>query len=149
MVQLTTETFFRPDEIARERLTVPAPLYNRCRLMLARCRYEHVFVPVRAMQMLAVIDEEEVIFVDKEAYAVRDGEGGRMIVLVWQFRHELRGDDLTGPAPIELIYLHEQARELHTRLVGEFAKALDQLEQRYREHGCEPRRKKVLPFPRR
>jgi hypothetical protein len=49
--KLTNETFFRPAEIARERLSLPAALYNRCRLMLSRCEYEHVFVPVRSMQM--------------------------------------------------------------------------------------------------
>ena len=146
MVTLTTETFFRPDEFARERLSIPAVLYNRCRLMLARCHYEHIFVPVRAMQMLAVIDEEEIIFVDKEAYAVRDGEGGRLIMLAWEFRHDQRGDDLSEPAPIELVYFHDSARELHGRLVGEFTKALELMEQRYKEHGCEPRAKKVLPF---
>ncbi|MCB1787310.1 MAG: hypothetical protein KDJ33_13760, partial [Gammaproteobacteria bacterium] len=73
MATVTTETFFRPDEIARERLTIPAALYNRCRLMLSRCQYAHVFVPVRSMQMQSVIDENEVIFVDNQAYAVRDG----------------------------------------------------------------------------
>lgn len=146
MSDLVTETFFRPDEVARERLSIPAPLYNRCRLMLSRCHYAHVFVPVRSMQMQSVIDEGEVIFVDNQAYAVRDGEGGRLIMLAWVFRHDQGRDDLTEPAPIELVYYHESARELHTRLIGQFNGALDLMEQRYREHGCEPRSKKVLPF---
>ncbi len=148
MVTLTTETFFRPEAFAREKLSIPATLYNRCRLMLARCEYEHVFVPVRAMQMLAVIDEEEIIFVDNQAYAVRDGEGGRLIMLAWLYRHAERGDDLGGPAPIELVYYHDSARDLHNRLIGEFSKALDLMEQRYKKHGCEPQAKKVLPFRR-
>ena len=41
-----TELFFRPDSLACERLTIPAALYNRCRLALARCPNDHVFVPV-------------------------------------------------------------------------------------------------------
>jgi hypothetical protein len=139
--------FFRPPEFARERLTIPATLYNHCRLMLSRCQYEHIFIPVRSMQLLAVIDEEEVIFVDNHAYAVRDGEGGKLIRLSWQFRHEVRGDDLTGPAPIELIYYDKDARQLHTRLISEFKKALDLVGQRFKEHGCEAGVKKVLPFP--
>jgi len=143
-----SETFFRPDEIARERLTIPAALYNRCRLFLTRCEYDHVFVPVRNMQMQVVIDEEEVIFVDNQAYAVRDGEGGRLIMLAWVFRYDQPRDDLGEPAPIELVYYHGSARELHNRLIGEFGKALDLMEQRYREHGCEPRAKKILPFRR-
>lgn len=76
-----SETFIRPDEIARERLSLPAALYNRCRLMLSRCQYEHIFVPARSMQMQAVLDEGEVIFVDNQAYALRDGEGDRLIML--------------------------------------------------------------------
>ena len=148
VVTLTTETFFRPDEVARERLSVPAALYNRSRLLLSRGRYEHIFVPVRSMQMLGVIDAEEIIFVDNQAYAVRDGEGGRLIMLAWVFHHDRRGDDLTGPAPIELVYYHDAARDLHNRLIGDFAKALELIERRGREHGCEPRAKKVLAFPR-
>jgi len=148
MSKPVSETFFRPDEVARERLSLPATLYNRCRLMLSRCEYEHIFVPVRTMQMQAVIDQEEVIFVDNQAYAVRDGEGGRLIMLAWVFRHDQGRDDLNEPAPIELAYYHESARELHNRLIGEFGMALDLLEQRYQEHGCEPRSKKVLPFSR-
>ncbi len=148
MTKPVSETFFRPQEIARERLNLPAALYNRCRLMLSRCQYEHVFVPVRTMQMQSVIDEEEVIFVDNQAYAVRDGEGGRLIMLAWVFRHGQGRDDLNQPVPIELAYYHDRARELHTRLIGEFNKALDLIEQRQRDQGCEPRAKKVLPFPR-
>lgn len=143
-----SETFFLPDEIARERITIPAALYNRVRLILSRCRYEHVFVPVRSMQMQSVIDEEGVIFVDNQAYAVRDGEGGRLIMLSWMFRYDQPREDLGEPAPIELVYYHASARELHNRLIGEFARALDLVEQRTREHGCEPRLKKVLPFRR-
>lgn len=148
MSKPVSETFFRPDEIARERLSLPAALYNRCRLMLSRCQYEHIFVPVRSMQMQAVLDQEELIFVDNQAYAVRDGEGGRLIMLAWEFRQDQSRDDLSEPAPIELVYYHDSARDLHNRLIGEFGKALDQLEQRYKEHGCEPRSKKVLPFSR-
>jgi hypothetical protein len=146
MTSVVTETFFRPEEVARERLSIPAALYNRCRLMLSRCRYGHVFVPVRSMQMQSVIDDEEIIFVDNQAYAVRNGNGGRLIMLAWSFRHDQSRDDLNEPAPIELVYYHSSARDLHNRLIGEFAKALDLLEQRHRDHGCEPRAKKILPF---
>lgn len=107
--------------------------------MLSRCQYEHIFVPVRSMRMQAVLDKEEVIFVDNQAYAVRDGEGGRSIMLAWKFRHDKGRDDLSEPAPIELVYHHGSARDLHNRLIGEFGKALDLLEKRYKEHGCEPR----------
>lgn len=141
-----SETFFRPEALACERLTIPAPLYNQCRLMLSRCRYEHIFVPVRSMQIQAVIDKDEVLFVDNLAYAVREGEGGRLIRLAWRFRLELERESLSEPAPIDLIYYDDQARELHTRLVGDFKHALDLLLARSKEKGCAPRMKRVLPF---
>ncbi|MCG7866811.1 MAG: hypothetical protein N0E37_08840 [Candidatus Thiodiazotropha taylori] len=142
-----SEIFFRPDELACERLTIPAPLYNQCRLMLSRCQYEHVFIPVRTMQIQAVLDEEEVIFIDNQAYAVKDGQGGKLIRLAWKFRRDLDRDNLAEPAPIDMIYYDEKARELHNRLIGEFKKAMDLLEERAKEHGCEPKVKRVLPFP--
>lgn len=147
MTDIITETFFRPDEIARERLTIPATLYNRCRLMLSRCQYENVFVPIRSMQYQAVIGDKEIIFVDSQAYAVRDNQGGKLIVLSWEFRHDQGRDDLTKSAPIELIFYHPDARTIHNRLIGEFTKSLDIIETRYREKGCEARSRKVLPFP--
>ncbi|MES9939297.1 MAG: hypothetical protein ABW104_00035 [Candidatus Thiodiazotropha sp. 6PLUC2] len=143
-----SEIFFRPDELACERLTIPAPLYNQCRLMLTRCQNEHIFVPIRSMQIQAVIDMEEVIFVDNLAYAVRDGEGGKLIRLAWKFRRDKERESLTEPAQIDLIYYDETARELHVRLIGEFKKALDLILQRAKEDGCQPREKRVLPFDR-
>ncbi|MCU7876752.1 MAG: hypothetical protein KZQ84_08100 [Candidatus Thiodiazotropha sp. (ex Lucinoma borealis)] len=149
MNESLSETFYRPEELACERLTIPAVLYNQCRLMLSRCQYEYIFIPVRSMQIQAVIDEEEVIFVDNQAYAIRDGEGGKLIRLTWKFRRDQERDSLTEPAPIDLIYYDDNARELHTRLIGDFKKALDIMEARYKENGCEARVKRVLPFPKR
>jgi hypothetical protein len=119
-----SETFFRPEELAVERLTIPAALYNLCRLVLGR------------------------IFVDSQAYAVQDGKGGRLICLAWAFRHEVGRDGLAEPAPIELVYYREDSRQLHNRLVGEFRQALEQFAARLREAGCEPHTAKVLPFRR-
>lgn len=141
-----SETFFRPDQLACERLTIPAALYNACRLTLSRCSNVHAFVPVRSMQIMAVIDREEVIFIDSQDYAVQDDEGGKLICLAWAFRHEAGRDDLTEPAPIELKYYREDARQLHNRLVGEFAQTLDLMAERLLTEVCEPRISKVVPF---
>ncbi len=58
MVRIERATFFRPDEIAREDIHVLAALFNRCRLLFSRSDYAHVFVPVRTMQLQAVIDAQ-------------------------------------------------------------------------------------------
>ncbi len=145
--QFTTETFFRPPELTREQIKISAALYNRCRLMLKRCAYDHFFVPIRSMQFIGVVDDEEIIFVDSLNYAVRDGEGGRMIMLAWEFTQRGERDSLSEPVSVDLIHYAPHARELHTRLMVELPKALDLLEERARQHGCEPKRKKVLDFP--
>jgi hypothetical protein len=146
-MEMTTDTFFRPDEVARESIKIPAALFNRCRLALNRCEYEHIFIPVRNMQYQAVIDQAEIIFVDNHAYAVRDGEGGRMIVLSWRFGKDGARDSLSEPVAIELVLYHPAARPIHQRLMVEFPKALEIMEARYREHGCEPRRRNIVAFP--
>ena len=144
-----SETFFRPDELARERLTIPAPLYNGCRLAFRRSDNGHAFVPVRSMQIQAVVGPDEVIFVDSQSYAVQEGMGGKLICLAWAFRHETGRENLTEPAPIELIYYREDSRPLHSRLVGEFAQALELCVQRWHKTGCETRAATVLTFGRR
>jgi hypothetical protein len=138
------ETFFRPQQLACERLTIPATLYNRCRLALARCAQPHVFVPLRSLQVMAVIDAGEVIFVDSMAYAVQDGEGGKLICLAWCFGPAAGRDDLSAPAPIELRYYREDARQLHGRLVGELGQELERLLARQSAQDCPPRTRRVV-----
>ena len=146
--RISTETFFRPAEMEREDLAIPAPLFNRCRLLVSRCESEHVFVPIRSMQYQAVMDREEIIFVDNHGgYAHHGGEGGRLIVLAWKFRQQAGRDTLDAPVPMVLISYGPDTREIHRRLMSEFPPALDRLEEKYRESGCEPKRKNVLPFP--
>ena len=117
MSRPTSETFFLPEEVERHTVTIPAALHNRCRAMLSRCHYEHIFVPIRSMQYLGVIDEEEIVFVDSQAYAVRGGEGGRVILLAWQFRPDLRSDNLSEPVPIDVVYYDRSAAEIQKRRV--------------------------------
>lgn len=148
MATLVTETFFRPNELRRDSTTIPASLYNRCRLLLNRCSTEYLFIPIRSMQFLAVYDEEEILFVDSQAYAVRDGEGGRLIVLSWSMPVHPDRDSLSTPVAIELVHYLETDRELQVRLMSELPKALDRLEEKARDTGCDPRLMKVLPFRR-
>ncbi len=147
MVRVVSETFFRPDEIAREQVTISGALFNRCRLLLARRGCDYVFVPIRSAQILAVLDSQEIIFVDGLAYAVRDGEGGRLIVLAWVFSDTWPRDNLNRPVPLELLLYRSDARELHDRLIGEFDNALEQLERRGVVDEVEAPRKKVLRLP--
>ena len=138
--------FFRPDEVARERTHIPSELFNRCRLMLNRCGGEYAIVPVPAMQYQAVIEAREIFFVDNLAYAVRGGEGGKLIMLAWENRRTTSRDSLTEPVPIELVYYRPEIREVHRRLMSEFPKALGRAEQRMRETDFRVPNRRVLPF---
>jgi hypothetical protein len=143
----STEVFFRPEETARERVTLPAELYNRCRLLLARCSRPHVFVPIRSMQYQAVIDTGEIIFVDNQGYAVRDGRGGRLIVLAWQVAHDgPPRASLAEPVPIEIIYYGSETHDTHRRLMSEFPRALSLYEAKQQRESGGYRTAAILPF---
>ena len=129
------ETFYRRDSVAHEPRTLPASTYNLAHLLLARAASGCLFVPIRSMQFLAVLDSEEFIFVDRE--------GGRMIDIAWQqFRP---GDRVALDAPVayEAVYYSSTGALVMQRLQAEFHKALAQLEQRAPTH--EPARVVKLP----
>jgi hypothetical protein len=48
--------------------------------------------------------------------------------------------------PEYLEYL-QKSRDLNNRLVGEFKRALDEMQEQHRESDCKPCSVKVLPFP--
>jgi hypothetical protein len=118
----THETFYRPPEIAREPRNLPADTYNRARLLLKHSGAQCLFVPIRSMLYLAVVDAEEIVFVD--------GAAGRTMELSWQhFRPQSRAG-LGDPVPYEAVYYTAAGRALMGRLQSEFHKALAQLEGR-------------------
>ena len=94
------ETFFRPPEYSRQPSALPADLYNALQLLLKGQTGSCVFVPIRAMQYQAVVEREEVIFVDSQGgYAHQDGEGGRLIRLACVLPPPAGRDSLTEPVP--------------------------------------------------
>jgi hypothetical protein len=142
----STEIFFRPEETARERVTLPAALYNRCRLQLTRCPRPHAFVPIRSMQYQAVIDADEIIFVDNQGYAVHDGRGGRLIVLAWQVTPHRTRESLAEPVPIEIVYYGHATHDIHRRLMSEFPKALSLYEEKQQRESGVCQTATILPF---
>jgi hypothetical protein len=116
------ETFYRREEIGREARTLPAATYNLARTLLARARNGCLFVPIRSMQILAVLDAEEIIFVDREA--------GRFIDLAWrEFRPQQRRS-LEEPVPYQAVFYGAESAGRMTRLQGEFPRAMRELERR-------------------
>lgn len=123
-MRIDTEIFFRPDETGRAPSSIRGDLYNSLRRALARSVTECAFVPVRNMQILAVVTRREVIFVDNLNYAVSDGQGGRLVMLAWDLARSDRRDSLDGPVPVDIVKFHPDADGLHARLVSEFPTAL-------------------------
>lgn len=118
---IVEETFYRREEVGRQTRTLPAATYNLAHRLLMQggaC----LFVPIRSMQVLAVLDAEEFIFVDRE--------GGRLIETAWQrFRPQGRSA-LNEPVPYDAVHYSATSAQNMPQLQAEFHKALLQLERR-------------------
>jgi hypothetical protein len=119
---IVEETFYRPPEIAREVRHLPAPVYNLSHRLLAESETGCVFVPIRSMQYMAVLDDEEYIFVHRE--------GRRMIELAWRNFHPGARGALTEAVAYDLVRYSPSASATMARLQGEFHLALQALEKK-------------------
>ena len=79
MTKQTRETFFVPAEVSRTISTTPAEIYNLYRSLFIRNKNGPVFVPVRSMQFLAILDRQEINFVDSQRYAVSGRDAGNIL----------------------------------------------------------------------
>lgn len=112
------ERFYREQEIARLPDFLPAVTYNLAHTLLARAG-QCLFVPIRSMQYMAVLDAEEFIFVDSQNKA--------WVELAWQhFRPQARSA-LDERVPFEQVHYLPHAAETMKRLPGEFHQALQLL----------------------
>ena len=112
------ESFYREQEIAREPAYLPATTYNLAHTLLSHAG-TCLFVPIRSMQYMAVLDAEEFIFVDSQNKA--------WVELAWQHFHPQTRTALDEPVPFEVVHYSPQAAETMRRLPGEFHKALQLL----------------------
>lgn len=100
------------------------------------------------MQYQAVLDREEVVFVDAQGgYAHQDGVGGRLIRIAWR---PIRGprDSLTDPVPCEILYYFAGLRETQWRLIGETRAALRLALERQRGSPPSAFERRVIPLRR-
>ncbi len=115
--------FERDEEIERRPTFLPADLYKKLRHLRTLQGREALFIPVRSLQYLAVVDDEEVFFVD--------GLGDRRIVLAWQHFRPADCARIGDPVPCELVIYRESARDAVLRLVREFSEAIELYESRH------------------
>ena len=144
-----TEVFFRPPEVTRQESALSADLYNAMQRLLGRTRTGCVFVPIRSMQYIGVIDRGEVVFVDSQAYAYQGEQGGRLILLAWQPRPAAERASLAEPVACDVVFYEQGLADVQRRLVGEFGRALRDLEQRLRDAAPPSQGARILPFDRR
>ena len=144
------ETFFRPEEYARQQSALPAATYNALTLLLARSGGGSLFIPIRSMQYQTVAERAEIIFVDGlGGYAHQDGEGGRLIRIAWRPVPAAARESLDAPVPCEILYYFPGLRETQRRLASEVSTVLRQLLQRQREQAVQTLERRVVPFRRR
>ncbi len=130
------ETFYRTDELRRQTSAMPGATYNLAHQLVAHSPQGCIFVPIRSMQYLAVLDAQEFIFIDSQ--------GDRRIELAWQGFHPQTRTALDEPVPFELIYYRSQGEATMRWLPGEFYKSMMQLSER-QSHGA-PRAAKIIPL---
>ncbi|MFO7582609.1 hypothetical protein [Guyparkeria sp.] len=118
----TIESFERGPVVRREPRLLGAGIYNKVRLLFVHANRDCLFIPIRRIQYLAVMDDEEIIFVDNL--------GERRIELAWRhFRPQVR-DALTDPVPYTLEIYRPRGFRTIRHLQGDFSEAIYQLQQR-------------------
>ena len=128
-------TCYRDREMASEPRSLPAATYNLAHTLLGRSPNGCLFVPIRSMQYLAILDAEEFVFLD--------GERKCWIDIAWQdFRPQVR-TSLDEPVPYQAVYYQPDTAQLMARLQAELPRALNNLAAKGRLAGSA----RVLKFP--
>lgn len=109
-------TCYRGKETGREARSLPASTYNLAITLLARCSHGHLFVPIRNMQYLAIVDNEEFVFID--------GERKCWIDIAWQHFQSHARSSLDQPVTYEVVSYCKNQTAIMSRLQREFPVAL-------------------------
>lgn len=116
------ETFFRSRELKRENRMLPAETYNLAKILRLHFGEGALFVPIRSLLYLAVVERDEIVFLDGTV-------SHNNVVLAWRkFRPQER-TGLDEPLPYETVYYAEEALGIVPRLQREFHKALRRLQE--------------------
>ena len=139
-VMQVKESFNRGEKIGHTWRMLPAETYNVMKLLLDYSDGSCVFVPIRSMQYMAVIDQEEVIFVD--AISAR-----RSIEFAWQQFKPQERSSLTEPVSYRFTYYEPKAIETIKRAQGEFNQCVHQMMLRHKKEVTSGKAD-VIPFSR-
>lgn len=142
-----TPSFFTPEQFLCRQERLLAQVYNLAHVLLKRTPSDYLFVPIRRLQYLAIVEQTAFRFVDSLAYATRGNEGGRLITISW---HPLltaqQRDGLNQHVDCRVIFYGKDMSEVQQRLSGEFYQAMQLLDRRYRDSNIPPEGAVILPL---
>jgi hypothetical protein len=142
-----TQSFFMPDEFFCLKTRLTSQVYNLAHVLLKRSQSDHLFIPVRSMQYLAVIEKTAFWFVDSLAYAVRGDEGGRLIRVSWHpLINSNQREGLTQHMDCQVIFYGGDMSDIQNRLNSEFYQAMLQIDQRHRDSMMTDCKVSILPL---
>ena len=109
-------TLYRDQELGNDSRQLPAETYNIARILLGQCDAQHLFVPIRSMQYLAIVDDVEIVFVDS-AYK-------NQVAIAWTNFHPQQRSGLQDTVPYTARYYRSDGKIVMQRLQAEFLNAL-------------------------
>lgn len=112
-------TCYRDAIYAQEARTLPAETYNLALTLLHKTHQHVLFVPIRAMQYLAVLDDEEWIFLD--------GVRKCWVDIAWQHFQPQQRTSLNDAVAYQVVYYQVESALLMNRLQHELPNALKAL----------------------
>ena len=128
-------TLYRDRELGSEPRQLPAETYNAARILLGQSSTGNVFVPIRSMQYLAIVDNEEIVFVDSAHK--------NQVAIAWTGFHPQQRAGLQDAVHYTARYYLADGPRIMQQLQGEFLQALRTL--------CErrpgPRQTTVIKLP--
>ena len=131
-------TCYRDQERGSELRYLPASTYNLAITLLTDSPEGTLFVPVRSMQYMAILNAEEFVFLD--------GERKCWVDIAWRHFQPQKRDSLTEPVQYEAVYYLDITASISVmmRLQREFPLALKLLDDRIR-YNRPPA--KIIQFP--
>ncbi|NOT17385.1 MAG: hypothetical protein HOP20_04855 [Sulfuriferula sp.] len=112
-------TCYRDSIYAQETRTLPAHVYNLALNLLHNTPQRVLFVPIRAMQYLAVLDDEEWVFLD--------GVRKCWVDIAWQHFQPQQRNSLSDAVAYQAVYYQAESSLLMSRLQHELPLALQAL----------------------
>ena len=129
-----TQSFFTPDEFSCQQTRLLSKTYNLAHILLKRSQSAHLFIPIRSLQYLAIIENNAFWFVDSLAYATRGNDGGRLIRISWHpLINPSQRESLVENMDCRVIFYGNDMQDIQNRLNVEFYQAMQLVDKRHRE----------------